>query len=124
MDKQELAPSPEPRQWTSIDAYLPGVLHRRLVSRRLRRPRPRTQPDVPNPMLSTLPFLALFGVLAMLFLAIATMAWPQGQGQGAAEPEAAGRELGTAPRGWFQAAEKEFAAQPAKRGGARAAQAR
>lgn len=111
MDKQELAPSPAPQRWTSIDAYSPGVLHRRLMARRLRKPRPRTQPETPNMVLSTLPFLVMFGVLAMLFLVIATLAWPQETPKAAAEPEQ--RHPGTAPKGWFQAAEKEFAAQPA-----------
>lgn len=110
MDKQKLAPSPTPQPWTSIDAYRPDELQRRLQSRRMRPPGPRTQPEMPSAVLSTLPFLALLGVLAMLFLVIATLAWPQAQpSEAKAAPAQAAR--GTAPKGWFQAAEKEFAAQ-------------
>ncbi len=58
-------------------------------------------------LLSTLPFLALIAGLAVLSVAIAIAAWPV-HPPVAAQVKPAPRELGTAPRGWFQEAQKEF----------------
>ena len=110
MDERELAPSPPAQQWTSIDTYLDGLLRRRIAARRLPKLRPRTQPETPDPLLSTLPFVALLGMLGMLFFAIASLALPQSH-QPPKRAAPAEQELGTAPKGWYQAAEKEFAAQ-------------
>ncbi|HEX2804262.1 MAG TPA: hypothetical protein VHN55_09840 [Sphingomicrobium sp.] len=102
MDKPDVATPAE--RWTRIDDYLGGV-RRRLRSSRQRQ-RQRTEPEAPRAMLSTIPFAALIGVLAMLMVAIAVTAWPPSQ------PEfplrTAERELGTAPPGWFEKAKKEF----------------
>ena len=58
-------------------------------------------------MLSTLPFAALLGVMMVLMIAIAVAAWPPSQPQRKPVP-AANAEQGTAARGWFQEAKKEF----------------
>ena len=57
-------------------------------------------------ILSTLPFAALLAVMAMLTVAIAISAWPASHP--VAHAQAQEKELGTAQRGWFQEAQKEF----------------
>jgi hypothetical protein len=52
-----------------------------------------------------LPFLVLMGGLAVLTLAIVAAAWPQVH-QPAQERSAP--EVGTASKGWFQDAQKDF----------------
>jgi hypothetical protein len=61
---------------------------------------------MPRLVLSTIPFAALLAVMAMLMVAIAVAAWPASQP--AFRPQAQAKELGTAQRGWFQEAQKEF----------------
>ena len=56
-------------------------------------------------MLSTLPFLALIGALAILAAAIILAAWP---GRTSRRPAAGTVEQGTAAPGWFEEARKEF----------------
>lgn len=102
--KGELAP-PEHRRWTRPDDYL-GALARRRTARRQREPGPRTQPESPRLLLSTIPFLALLAALAILAVAIMIIAWPGSQPQPAQKSVA--REQGVAAKGWFQDAEKEF----------------
>jgi hypothetical protein len=103
-NKGELAPF-EPRRWTRANDYL-GVMARRRTARRKREHRPRTQPEAPRLLLSTIPFLVLIGALAILAVAIMVMAWPGNQPQ--PRHQLAQRERGIAPKGWFQEAEKEF----------------
>jgi hypothetical protein len=93
------------RNWTRVDDYFEALARRR-TARRSRRPAPRTQPEAPHFLLSTLPFLALFAGLAVLVVGIAISAWPGGQPQ--PEFRAAQPERGVAPKGWFQEAEKEM----------------
>jgi hypothetical protein len=104
--KQKLA-SPVPEgTWTKPDAYL-GALARKRSFRLRRRAAERTQPETPRLLLSTLPFLALLGLLAVLAVAIMVVAFPGNQPQ--PRPEAvAQHEQGVAGRGWFQEAQKEF----------------
>jgi len=104
-NKGELAP-PEPRRWTRVDDYL-GAMMLRGTARRSRKWRPRTQPEAPRLLLSTIPFLALIAALAMLGVAIMVVAWPGAQLQ---QPQhhVAQPEQGVAARGWFQEAEKDF----------------
>ena len=58
-------------------------------------------------MLSTVPFAALIGVFALLVVVFAVAAWP-GRQIPSAQPKQEQRELGTAPKGWFDEAKKEF----------------
>lgn len=102
--KGELAP-PEPRRWTRADDYL-GAMARRRTARRGREPGPRTQPESPRLLLSTIPFLALIAALAILAVAIMVVAWPGSQPQPAQRQIA--REQGVAAKGWFQEAQKDF----------------
>lgn len=91
--------------WTRLDAYF-AALARRRTARRSRDPGPRTQPEAPRFLLSTLPFLTLIAGLAVLAVAIAVAAWPGRQGP--PKREVAVHELGTAEKGWFQEAEKNM----------------
>ncbi|MGN6156195.1 MAG: hypothetical protein ACTHN4_10760 [Sphingomicrobium sp.] len=104
MDKPDLAAAKAAR-WTRIDTYI-EALARRGTARRRRLMAARTQPETPRLMLSTLPFVATMLVLAVLIVLFAVVAWPGSQPQFHSKPQA--RELGTAQRGWFQEAQKEF----------------
>jgi hypothetical protein len=105
-NKGELAP-PESRRWTRMDDYL-GAMARRRTARQSREPRRvRTQPEAPRLLLSTIPFLALMGALAILAVAIMVLAWPGAQPQ-LAQQRPVLHEQGVAPKGWLQEAEKEF----------------
>jgi hypothetical protein len=99
-------PPVKDRSWTRIDDYFEAMARRR-TARRSRGLRPRTEPEVPRFALSTLPFLILFGGLAVLAVAIAISAWPGSQPPPKAQA-AARHEQGFAPKGWFQEAQKEF----------------
>ena len=99
--------APRARAWTRIDAYLVGLAEqRRFAARRRQSALGRTQPEAPRLLLSTVPFAALLAMLAMLGAAIAIVAWPGSQVT--AEPRPQTLEVGTAPKGWFQEAQKEF----------------
>ena len=104
-DKDDFAPVKE-RSWTRIDDYFETMARRR-TARRAREFRPRTQPEAAHFSLSTLPFLILFGGLAVLAVGIAISAWPGRQPPPRAQA-AAQHERGIAPKGWFQEAQKEF----------------
>jgi hypothetical protein len=69
--------------------------------------KPRTQPEKPRLLLSTVPFLALIGLLAILAVAIMIIAFPGNQPAPRPRP-AAQQEKGVAQRGWFQEAQKEM----------------
>jgi hypothetical protein len=103
-NKGELAPR-ESLDWTRVEDYL-GALARRRTARKTREPKPRTQPETPRLLLSTLPFLALFAALAVLAVAIMITAWPGSQPQPRLRPAA--HQQGIAAKGWFQEAQKEF----------------
>ena len=77
-----------------------------VTARKSREPKPRTEPEVPRLLLSTLPFLALLVAMAVLTVAIMVIAWPGSQPQ--PRPKVAQHEEGLAPKGWFQEAKKEF----------------
>jgi hypothetical protein len=100
----ELAPAKEP--WVRVEDYFLSLARRR-TARRSRAPKPRTEPEAPRFLLSTLPFLTLIGGLAVLAVAIAITAWPVRQPP-PAPTKPAPHEIGTAPKGWFQEAQKEF----------------
>lgn len=104
-NKGELAP-PESERWTRSDDYV-GAMARRRSERKKREPKlERTQPEAPRLLLSTLPFLALIGALAVLAVAIMVVAWPGSQPPPVAHPIA--HQQGVASKGWMQEAEKEF----------------
>lgn len=67
----------------------------------------RTQPEAPRMLLSTVPFLALLGLLAILAIAIMVIAFPGSQPRPKPQQVAA-KEQGRAERGWFQEAQKEM----------------
>lgn len=105
-EKEQVA-SPSPgSSWTRPDPYL-GALARKRTFRRRQADRQRTQPERPRLLLSTFPFLALIGLLAILAVAIMILAFPGTQPQQKAR-ELAQKEQGVAPRGWFQEAQKEM----------------
>jgi hypothetical protein len=104
MDKPDLATANE-RRWTRIDTYL-QALARRGTARRRRQVAARTEPESPRLMLSTFPFVATMLVLTLLIVLFAVAAWPGSQPEFRPKPQQ--RELGTAQRGWFQEAQKEF----------------
>ena len=93
------------KSWTQPDEYMASLARRR-TARRARDKGPRTQPEAPRFTLSTLPFVALFIGLAILTIAIFVAALPGGGEPAATRPAA--KETGTAAKGWFQDAEREF----------------
>jgi hypothetical protein len=104
--KPPVAPPPE-RQWTRPEDYVEAMARKRTARRqRESGEKPRTQSDMPRAMLSTIPFLVLLGVLAVLSVAIMVAAWPGSQE--VPRPRAAVHEVGTADKGWFQEAQKEM----------------
>ena len=104
--KPKLAEPPPDGAWTRPDAYL-GALARKRPFRRAREDKVRTQPESPRLLLSTLPFLALMALLAVLVIAIAITAFPGSQPR-PKEKQVAAKEQGVAERGWFQEAQKQF----------------
>jgi uncharacterized protein HemX len=104
--KEPVASPPSEEAWTRPDAYI-GALARRRSFRRARDDRKRTQPETPRMLLSTVPFLALLALLAVLGVAIMVIAFPGSQPQ--PEPrEVAAKQQGVAQRGWFEEAQKEM----------------
>jgi hypothetical protein len=103
-NKGELAP-PEPGRWTRADDYVLAMARRR-TERRKREPKPRTQPESPRLLLSTLPFLALLAALGILAVAIMVAAWPGSQPR--PTPRVVPHQQGIAAKGWFQDAEREM----------------
>ena len=104
MKKQRTAESPE--RWTSPGDYVEAMARKR-TARRERAPKRRTQPESPSLLLSTLPFLLLLMLLAVLAVAIMILAYPGSQPQPKL-PRPVQREEGVASKGWFQEAQKQF----------------
>lgn len=105
MKRDGLTESPADR-WTRPEDYL-GALARKRGFRRGRRAKDRTEPEWPRMFLSTVPFLALMVLLAVLTVGIAIVAYPGTQPPPVPQ-QVAHKELGFAPKGWFQEAQKEF----------------
>jgi hypothetical protein len=101
MDEQWLAESRGPR-WTRADDYVTALARKR-TARRGRADKSRASPDAPT----ILPFLALVMLLGVLVVAIMVLAFPGSQPQHKPKPPDQ-HELGTANRGWFQEAQKQF----------------
>lgn len=104
--KEPIASHPNDQAWTRPEDYI-AALARKRTFRRSRARRPRTEPEVPRLLLSTLPFIALFLFLAVLGIAIMIAAFPGSQPDSRPRPAPA-REQGVAQRGWFQEAQKEM----------------
>lgn len=104
-DFARTAAPPPAQRWTHADAYLEALARRR-TARRSRQPRPRTQPEAPQLLLSTLPFAALIAVFAVLIIAFAIAAWPGSQNP--PEPRSAPAQQGTAAPGWLDEAKKDM----------------
>ena len=105
MKKDDVASRPPPRSWVRAEDYVEALVRRRAV-RRASGLKPRTQPESPRLWLSTIPFMVLIGGLAVLTLAIIASAWPQPSRP--PEQERSAPAAGTASKGWFQEAEKDF----------------
>lgn len=107
MKRQGLTESPDDR-WTRPEDYL-GAMARKRTFRRGRRMRDRTEPESPQLLLSTIPFLALISLLGVLAVAIMIAALPGSHPapKPAAAPVAR-EQLGVAPKGWFQKAQRDF----------------
>lgn len=104
MDDKGLTPTSAANSWTRIEAYLAPM---RRAGGRLRRLDPRSEPESPKVMLTTLPFGALLLGFLILSVAIAIAAWPPSQPDlPVASPIV--HDLGSAPKGWFQKAQRQF----------------
>ena len=106
MNKDEVASRGPPRTWVRAEDYVEALARRRTARRNREPRRARTQPETPRLLLSTLPFVALIGGLAVLTLAIMIAAWPHAPQRPA--DKASPPEVGTASKGWFQDAQKDF----------------
>ena len=93
-------------KWTRPDDYLEALARKRTF-RKGRRPRARTEPEAPALLLSTLPFLALLALMAVLAFGIMIAAFPGSQPQVKAPPPVP-KERGVAQKGWLQEAQREF----------------
>ena len=105
-NRDDLKAAPPASRWTKPDEYIASLARRR-TARRARESGSRTQPETPRFALSTLPFVALMIGLGILMVAIMIAAWPGS----VAKPRQAipqPKELGTAQKGWFQEAQREF----------------
>ena len=91
--------------WTRAEDYVLALAQRR-TARRSRRIGQRTQPETPLFSLSTLPFLILIGAVTLLAAAIIVTAWPVNRPPREKPPQA--NEIGTASKGWFDEARREF----------------
>lgn len=106
MEKTRLSESPAGK-WTHPDEYVVAMARKR-TARRSRETQHRSQPENPRFGLSTLPYLALIGGVAVLTVAIAIAAFPGSQPEHRVLPQMAHHQTGIAPKGWFQEAQREF----------------
>ena len=104
MKHDEVTESPAGR-WTRVEDYV-GAMARKRTFRRGQKPGERTLPESPRLLLSTLPFIAVIAMLAVLAAGIMVAAFPLTQPQ--VKPTQVEREQGVAPKGWFQEAQREF----------------
>jgi len=95
------------RAWTRPDAYIEAMARKRGFRRTRGGEKLRTQPESPRLLLSTIPFLALLALLAVLSVGIMILAFPGNQPP--PRPNQVGeREQGVAGKGWFEDAQKEM----------------
>ena len=105
MKKDGLDERTESRGWTSVEGYLVALARRR-TERHKREGRPPRRMDANVPAtIGTIPFIVFMMALALLVVAIASLAWPSGEQP---RPRPVTQEIGTAPPGWLQEAEKEM----------------
>ena len=107
MSDPKTAPYSESDRWTRIDVYLTGLRQQRRI-RKSHKVAIRSEPESPNLALSTLPFAALLAVLAVLTVVFALLAVPSSPPKAKAAAAATAQQPGTAPKGWFQEAQKQF----------------
>ena len=92
--------------WTGVENYLVALARRR-TARHMREGRPsgRMDPDEPRNTVGTIPFIVMMAAFLLLFVAIASLAWPRHE-----EPrrQVEVHEVGTAPAGWLEEAEQEM----------------
>jgi hypothetical protein len=105
MKHQGLTESPAGK-WRRPDDYIEALALKRTF-RRKRRGRERTEPESPRLLLSTVPFLALLGLLAVLAVAMMVAAFP-GTQPDAKPPPPPAKQQGVAAKGWFEEAQREF----------------
>ena len=92
--------------WTGVENYLVALARRRTARhKREGRPGSRMDPDEPRNIVGTIPFIIMMGAFLLLFVAIASLAWPSHERSAAKKAE---REIGTAPPGWLEKAEQEM----------------
>jgi hypothetical protein len=103
--RQKLATPEADGAWTKPETYVEAMVRTRSF-RRAHREKPRTQPESPRLLLSTVPFVLLFALLAVLVVAIMIIAFPGNQP--VQKPKPLAQEQGVAPRGWFEEAQKEM----------------
>ena len=72
---KDLAPATD-RSWTRIEGYVTALKRRRIAARRRSKLEPRTEPQRPDFILSTLPFIALAVALAVIAAGVIALAWP------------------------------------------------
>jgi hypothetical protein len=107
MDDQPRALPVSAQRWTRIDDYVVGLARRR-TARRAFQPAIRTEPENPRFWLGNLPFALLFAALVVMAVGTFVAAWPGHRSAAQSDDRPAAKELGVAPRGWLQKAEKEF----------------
>jgi hypothetical protein len=104
--KQKLEDRRPDGAWTKPEAYVVAMARKRTF-RRTHDEKPRTQPERPRLLLSTVPFLLLILLVGVLAVGIMVLAFPGNQPQhrpmAAAQPQ-----KGVAERGWFQEAQREM----------------
>src|SRR5947199_145609 len=93
-------------RWTAADAYV-AALARKRTARRLRESDPGSQHEAPRFPVSMLPFVALMIMLAVLVIATIIIAFPGTQPRPKPR-QVETHELGYAPKGWLEEAEKQF----------------
>jgi hypothetical protein len=106
MEKPGLSESASAK-WTHPDEYVAAMARKRTARRTREGNSRRTQPEAPSLWLSTLPYVALIAVLAVLTVAIALVAFPGSQPP-PRQPRLVVAEPGVAQKGWFEHAEREF----------------
>lgn len=94
------------RKWTRIEDYLTRFGRRRSPPPLA----PRTEPEEPRFVLSTLPFLLLILSLFAIAAGIMILAWPGNQPY--PQPRVPEKEQGVASRGWLDEAKQEFHRDP------------
>jgi hypothetical protein len=105
VDNGRLAESRGPR-WTRADDYVAAMARKR-SARRGRASKQAAEPEAPRSLLGTMPFLVLIALLGVMAVAIMVLAFPGSQPEHKPTPPGS-HEIGTAGRGWFQEAQKQF----------------